>query len=354
MERAGRPPALRQSATGARVDALICSRPGTLELVQLPAPSAQPDTALVRPSRVGVCGTDYHIYEGKHPFLQYPRVMGHELAVRIVEVPGGAGFSPGETCVVNPYISCGDCIACRAGRPNCCVAISVLGVHRDGGMAELLAVPVTNLVRADGLSADACACVEFLAIGAHAVRRASVGRGDNVLVVGTGPIGLGAALFATLSGARVTVQDRDAERAEAAQSLIGATAISASDAIDEAGRASALGDGFDVVFDATGNPAAMEKGFDLVAHAGRYVLVSVVTDSITFRDPDFHRKEMTLFASRNATTEDFARVIAAIGEGRVPVERLITHRTSLEEAARDIPHWATDKTGLVKAVIEIG
>jgi 2-desacetyl-2-hydroxyethyl bacteriochlorophyllide A dehydrogenase len=221
-------------------------------------------------------------------------------------------------------------------------------------MAQLLSLPARNLVRADGLSADACACVEFLSIGAHAVRRGAVKNGDNVLVVGTGPIGLGVALFATLSGANVAVEDRDAERAAAGQSLIGAAARSTSDGLDEAGRALTERDGFDVVFDATGSQAAMEKGFDRVAHAGRYVLVSVVTDSITFRDPDFHRKEMALLASRNATTEDFERVIAAISGGQVPVERLITHRTSLKDAARDIPHWATHKAGLVKAVIEIG
>ena len=114
------------------------------------------------------------------------------------------------------------------------------------------------------------------------------------------------------------------------------------------------GDGFDVVFDATGSQAAMERGFDFVAHGGRYVLVSVIKDTVTFTDPDFHRKEMTLFGSRNATTEDFHRVIGAIRSGDVPVDRLITHRTSLADAVDDIPVWATQKTGLIKALIEIG
>jgi threonine dehydrogenase-like Zn-dependent dehydrogenase len=113
------------------------------------------------------------------------------------------------------------------------------------------------------------------------------------------------------------------------------------------------GDGFDVVIDATGNQQAMEKGFDFVAHGGRYVLVSVIKESITFMDPDFHRKEMTLYGSRNATGEDFKRVIAAIRGGDVPVDRLITHRTSLAEAVRNIPLWATQKTDLIKALIEV-
>jgi 2-desacetyl-2-hydroxyethyl bacteriochlorophyllide A dehydrogenase len=230
----------------------------------------------------------------------------------------------------------------------------VLGVHQDGGLAGLLSVPSGNLIRAQGLTVDECATVEFLAIGAHAVRRGGVKSRDKVLVVGAGPIGLGVALFSRLSGGTVSVLDRDAERSAVAQALIGVSAIpSESNAADGASR-DALSNDFDVVFDATGNPSAMEKGFDYIAHGGRYVLVSVVKGPITFMDPDFHRKEMTLFASRNATAEDFERVIAAIRSGEVPVSRLITHRASLAEAFCNIPVWATQKSGLIKALIEIG
>jgi threonine dehydrogenase-like Zn-dependent dehydrogenase len=174
---------------------------------------------------VGICGTDYHIFEGKHPFLTYPRVMGHELAVEVIEAPAESGRSAGEVCVVNPYLSCGCCIACLAGKPNCCANISVLGVHQDGGLVGLLSVPAGNLIRAQGLTADECAAVEFLSIGAHAVRRAAVTSRDRVLVVGAGPIGLGVALFARLSGGSVAIFDRDAEQASAAQFIAGVVAI---------------------------------------------------------------------------------------------------------------------------------
>ncbi len=335
-------------------DALVCDEPGRLRLERRPIPRLAPGDVLVRPRRIGVCGTDYHIYEGKHPFLQYPRVMGHELAVEVVEAPAGSRLQAGEVFAVNPYISCGTCIACRNGKPNCCVQIAVLGVHKDGGMTGLLAVPERNLVPVPGLTVDQAALVEFLAIGAHAVRRGNVGPADRALVVGAGPIGLGVALFAGLSGASVAVLDRDAGRSATARSLAGATTFTA----DEAGLADldahTSGEGFDVVFDATGSPAAMEKGFDHVAHGGRYVLVSVVKDTILFRDPDFHRKELTLLGSRNATSEDFTRVIEAIRAGWVPSERLITHRTDLAGAVADIPRWANDKAGLIKALIETG
>ncbi len=334
------------------MDALVCSEPGALLFDRRPAPLPDQRNALVRPRRIGICGTDYHIYEGKHPFLQYPRVMGHELAVEVVTAPASSGFAPGEICVVNPYLSCGHCVACRAGKPNCCANISVLGVHQDGGMVELLSLPVTNLIHAEGLTTDQCATVEFLAIGAHAVRRGAVGKGDRVLVVGAGPIGLGVSIFARLSGGSVSVVDRDPARAEAARSIAGVTAIDGDPA--KAVVEMTDGDGFDVVFDATGSASAMQAGFNYVAPGGRYVLVSVVRETITFSDPDFHRKEMTLLGSRNATAVDFDRVIAAIRAGQVPVDRLITHRTNLAGAVRDLPIWAGEKNGLIKALIEIG
>lgn len=220
-------------------------------------------------------------------------------------------------------------------------------------MAGLLCVPPENLIPAGGLSADACATVEFLAIGAHAVRRGQVTDRDRVLVVGAGPIGLGAALFARLSGAAVSIYDRDSERAAEVSAIVGAEAIPADDDVSKAVAAVTDHEGFDVVFDATGNANAMGRGFELVAHGGRYVLVSVVKGNITFADADFHRKEMTLLGSRNATAIDFERVMAGIRDGKVPTDRLITHRTSLIDAVSNIPLWATEKRGLIKALVSL-
>jgi len=335
------------------VEALVCREPGKLQIEQRPAPQSSKEHALVRPRRVGICGTDFHIFEGKHPFLKYPRVMGHELAVEIIDAPPGSVLSTGDSCVVNPYLSCGHCVACRLGKPNCCANISVLGVHQDGGMVRAFSVRASSLIRADGLSVDQSATVEFLAIGAHAVRRGAVTGRDRVLVVGAGPIGMGVALFARLAGGAVTVFDAVPERTASAVALLFVDALPAGGGVVEGARAFTSGDGFDIVFDATGSQLAMEQGFDLVAHGGRYVLVSVVKETITFADPDFHRKEMTLLGSRNATNEDFQRVIAAIRGGHVPVDRLISHRTSLANAAWEIPVWATQKAGLIKAIIEV-
>ena len=333
---------------------LICMTPGQLELVERPKPEAGPGQVLVRVRRIGICGTDYHIYEGNQPFLSYPRVMGHELAVEVVANRTGRGPGVGKICVVNPYLSCGACVACRRGKPNCCTHLQVLGVHRDGGMTEYLALPSDNLIVADDLNPDECAMVEFLAIGAHAVRRGSVASIDRALIVGAGPIGLGTALFASLSGAAVTIVDRDPERLAAAVEVVPRSqALLADDNVAGMLAQHTDGDGYDVVFDATGSRASIEGGFDYVAQGGRYVLVSIVKGDIAFTDAEFHRKELTLMGSRNATNEDFDRVIGAFRSGQIHLDDWITRRTTLSGAAIDIGRWAADKRGLIKAMITV-
>lgn len=336
------------------MQALVCLKPEELRLGERPDPRPAAGEVLVGVRRVGICGTDYHIYEGSHPFLEYPRVMGHELAAEVIEAPRQSALRPGQLVIVNPYVSCGECVACRKGRPNCCMHIAVLGVHRDGGMSTYLSVPEGNLYPADGLTADQAATVEFLAIGAHGVGRAGQIRGARTLVIGVGPIGIGAAIFAGIAGAEVTLMDRDAARlAEAAVLTSAAASIAAGPESAAAVTAATGGDGFDVVIDATGNRASMETGFGFVAHAGTYVLLSVVRETISFADPEFHKRETTLLASRNALRSDFERVVAAIGSGHVPVGKLVTHRTTLAGAVTDLPRWASQKQGLIKALIEV-
>ncbi len=337
------------------MQAVVCRQPGEVALEERPEPVRGEAEVLVGVRRIGLCGTDFHIFEGSHPYLNYPRIIGHEFSGEVLEAPAGSDLKAGQTVVINPYVSCGTCIACRNGKPNCCVKIAVLGVHRDGGCCERISVPAGNLYPARGLTVDQAASTEFLAIGAHAVARSQVKAGARALVIGAGPIGLGAALFAGIAGADVTIMDRDAARlAFAVENAIARRSIIADDSVDARVSEVTRGEGFDLVFDATGNRASMESAFRHVAHGGTLVLVSVVTENVTFSDPEFHKREMTVMGSRNATRADFERVIAAIESGRVPLAKLITHRTSLSGAILDLPRWTREKTGLVKALVEIG
>ncbi|WFP78125.1 zinc-binding alcohol dehydrogenase family protein [Mesorhizobium sp. WSM4906] len=336
--------------------AVVCRSPGDLVLEDRTEPGAPPPGwARIAVSHVGICGTDYHIFEGKHPFLAYPRIMGHEVSGTVVERGEGVDLSVGEPVIINPYLACGECIACRHGKPNCCVSIEVLGVHRDGAMCDEILVPAQNLYPANGLSLADAAAVEFLAIGAHAVRRSLASPGQRTLVIGAGPIGLGTALFARIAGLDVSLLDMSTERLGFAQSELGFAALDGSKAqATELVRQATGGEGFDLVFDATGNTQSVQSAFAHVAHGGTLVLVSVVKDDITFSDPEFHKREMTLVGSRNALHADFDHVAASIRDGAVPLAKLVTHRTTLAGTPRDLARWAHEKSGLIKAVIEVG
>jgi 2-desacetyl-2-hydroxyethyl bacteriochlorophyllide A dehydrogenase len=336
------------------MQALICREPGRLELVERPAPTPEPGEVVVRIRRVGICGTDFHIYAGQHPYLAYPRVMGHELAGEVADTNGTARLRIGQLVYINPYLACRACHACRRGRPNCCMHLRVLGVHTDGGMVEFLCVPEANVQPADGLSLDQAAMVEFLAVGAHAVRRSLATARDRVLVIGAGPIGLGVVAAATGQGCDTTVLDLREQRLAVCRDAFGITQTVLADNEAET-RLSELtsGDLFDVVIDATGNAASIERGVAYVAHAGAYVLVSVVKGAISFADPEFHKREMTLLGSRNALADDFADVVAAIAAGRLPTARLSTHHGSLADLPEAMPRWMRPETGVVKALLEL-
>ncbi len=304
--------------------------------------------------RAGVCGTDLHIFEGTQPYLEYPRVIGHELAGVIDEIDGESGFEPGRPVAIIPYLSCGTCVACRRGKTNCCQRLGVLGVHLDGGMADYVCVPQSNLVAADCVTLDQAAMAEFLAIGAHAVRRGGVQRGDRVLVVGAGPIGIGCLIFAKLRGVTVTALDSREDRLGFCAREIGADRCVQAGCNVKSELACLTGDEFfDCVFDATGNVDAMNAGFDYVAHGGAYVLVSIVREIISFSDPEFHKRETTLLSSRNATRQDFDEVMAALAAGRIPTGALNTHRAILSEAPDLFPIWIKPETGVIKAILEI-
>jgi 2-desacetyl-2-hydroxyethyl bacteriochlorophyllide A dehydrogenase len=299
---------------------------------------------LVDTASVGICGTDYHIFEGKHPFLEYPRVIGHELSGHVAA--DAPGWAKGQLVVVNPYVSCGTCHACTRGKPNCCMAIGVLGVHRDGGMCTRFAVPSGNLYPADGLSPRQAAMVEFLAIGAHAVARSGVAKGDLVLVTGAGPIGLGTALFARLAGATVHLLDTSATRLTAARTGFGF------DAIFQPGQTLPAPDGYDVVFDATGHAGAIEAGFAHVAHGGTYVLVSVVKDQIAFSDPEFHKREMRLIGSRNALKADFETVMAALRDGRIDAAKLESEVLRLDALPTRFSELVANRDSIIKVIVD--
>ena len=337
------------------MQALVCTTPGTFEYQEKTYPGHLENHALLKIKRIGICGTDLHAFEGTQPYFNYPRILGHELAGELAEDPGVPGFSKGDIVTFIPYFNCGKCIACRKGKPNCCVDIKVSGVHIDGGMVEYLSVPSYSLVKGEGLGYDDLALIEPLSIGAHSISRANVQPGEFVLVIGAGPIGMGIMEFARIKGANVMAMDTNESRLAFCKNNLNiehTVNASSSQAGDEI-KAITNGDWPDVVIDATGNVFAITNGFKYMSHGGRYVLVGLQKGDICFSHPEFHKREATLMSSRNATRKDFEYVIQCIKQGLVKPSNYITHRTTFQQVLTEFPSWLIPSTGVIKAVVEM-
>jgi 2-desacetyl-2-hydroxyethyl bacteriochlorophyllide A dehydrogenase len=331
-------------------------KPGQFAATQdAPEPVLAPGEALVRVHRIGVCGTDLHAFAGKQPFFSYPRVLGHELGVEVID-PGSEphGLKRGDRCSVEPYLNCQRCVACRRGKPNCCTELKVMGVHIDGGMRPLLAVPARKLHRSDKLNYEQLALIETLGIGAHAVERAEVKPADTVLVIGAGPIGLSVIQFVLVTGATLAVMDVSDPRLAFCRDQLGVKHTLAPGA-DMPAQLKAIfgGDLPTIVIDATGNPKSMAGTFDLPAHGGRIVFVGLFQGDVSFNDPNFHRRELTLCASRNALPGTFRDIIALVEAGRVNTQPWITHRFTLADTPTVFPRDIAGNPAVLKAMIEV-
>ena len=314
--------------------AIQLEKPLHFRLIDIPEPDAPlAGEALVRVHRIGICGTDLSGYLGKMPFYSYPRIPGHELGVEVLAVGEGVtNVKPGDSCSVEPYMNNPQSFASQRGRTNCCEDLQVLGVHTDGGMRPRFKLPARKLHKATKLSMEQLALVETLAIGCHAVVRCAPQPGANLIVM-----------------------DMVASRLEFCRHSMGVKqTILAGDGKEEQ-TLREMTDGHlpTIVVDATGSAKSMSQALNYVGHTGKLVFVGITTDNVSFPHPLMHRREMTLFASRNAMPEDFERIINLIETGVIDTRPWITHRTNFDELIGQFPSYTKPETGVIKAVVEV-
>jgi (R,R)-butanediol dehydrogenase / meso-butanediol dehydrogenase / diacetyl reductase len=294
-------------------------------------PTPGPGETLLRVRRVGICGTDLHIFQG-HLDHRIPRggVIGHETLAEIAEAPSASGFGSGERVVVEPLRTCGACRACRMGAAYLCYRLRVLGVEEPGGMQDYWAVPTDRLLRVPTtLSDDEAAVIEPLAVATHDVRRAEVKPGDAVLVFGGGPIGALIAMVARHRGARVVVAEVNPFRVE----MLGKLGL---DVVGPGRDLKAFvdewtgGDGADVVFEVTGNPAAVKAMTDLVRVWGTISMVAIHGEPLPVDLYRFFARELTMHGSRLYSRGDWEEAIRLAAAGAVTLAALVSRKIPLE------------------------
>jgi threonine dehydrogenase-like Zn-dependent dehydrogenase len=253
-----------------------------MEVVDVPEPDAAgPGELIVRPESVGLCGSDFHYFHGDigltdDPDQLYPRIQGHEFSAIVVDVGPGCppGFAAGQRVAVWPVSACGHCRCCRIGRENACENISLIGIHVDGALQELLRVPAHQAFPV-ALDERLAAFVEPMSIAVRTVVRGRVEPEEHVVVLGAGPIGHAVAIAALDRGAKVLLADRVTERLDRSGSDADLAFFEAGDDLETRTREWAGGELPEVVVEATGAKEPMRLALDLVAAAGRIVVVGL-------------------------------------------------------------------------------
>jgi 2-desacetyl-2-hydroxyethyl bacteriochlorophyllide A dehydrogenase len=301
-------------------------KPGTA-----PVPRPGQREALLRVRRVGICGTDLHIFQG-HLDHRVPRggIIGHETFAEIAEPPQWSDFKVGDRVVVEPLSFCGKCRACRMGASYICYDLKVLGVDLPGGMQEYWAVPGERLLRVpDTLADDHAALIEPLAVATHDVRRAGVKADDAVLVFGGGPIGTLIALVCRQRGARVAVAEVNPFRVEMLQTL-GLPPVGPGTDVVRFAEEWTGGAGVDVAFEVTGSPAAVRTMTDVVRVWGTISLVAIHAEPMPVNLYRMFARELTMHGSRLYAREDWEEAIRLAASGAVPLAPLVSRRIPLE------------------------
>jgi 2-desacetyl-2-hydroxyethyl bacteriochlorophyllide A dehydrogenase len=316
---------------------------------------AGPGEVKVRVVRVGLCGSDLNTFRGFNPLVSLPRVPGHEIGGEVVAVGKGVQrCRVGDRVVVIPYTACGECSSCRNGRPNACRNNQTLGIQRDGALSASVVVPEAKALVCNPLSFDHLAVVEPLTVGMHAARRAAIGVGEQVIVMGCGIIGLGATAAAAAMGGRVTAVDIDDRKRDIALAC-GAAHFVNSREQDLAKIAADMDDGRGpaAVIEAVGSDQTFVEAVRLVAFTGRVVYVGYAKKPVCYETASFVMKELDIRGSRNATAADFMAVLSLIEQRRYPVDRLISAHYPFAAAGQAFSDWAADPGGVTKILIDV-
>lgn len=327
--------------------------PGEVDVVEVEDPRPRPGEALLRVRYAGICGSDVQTFRGTQPFASYPRVPGHEFSAEILEINGSSeDLAVGDVVTGVPYFQDGTCYSCRRGLINACERNETMGVHRDGAFQELITMPLERLHRARGVDPRDLAIVEPFSIGYHAVLRADVAEGERVLVLGAGAIGLLTMIAARTRGAEVWIADVVASRLEVATTLGAAGTVDlAQETVDSVVQAATGGDGFDVVFEATGLPISFLNAIEAAAFGARLVLIGNGTREVTLNQSALIKKELDVLGSRNSRGV-FETLIDLLERGVVDVSPLRTKIVPLTEAKQALEDAAAGATDDIKVLIE--
>ncbi|WP_371381205.1 zinc-binding alcohol dehydrogenase family protein [Sporomusa aerivorans] len=334
---------------------ILIREPGNIEYINQEIPVPKKDEALLKLLYGGICGSDLGTYRGTFVYSSYPRIPGHEFSAEIVEIgPNDKGLKKGMVVTANPYFNCRECYSCTRGLVNCCMDNQTMGAQRDGAFSQYITMPVDRIYAGKGLSAKTLALIEPFCISYHGVKRAKVQQGENVLIIGSGTIGVLAMVAAKLFGANVYVSDTQQEKLNYALQLGADGAILNDSPENFTAKVNEItkGNGFDVTIEAVGLPSTFQNCIDAAAFGGRVVLIGIAKQNLDFNFTVIQKKELTVLGSRNAIKEDFEQLIDIVGGGKVDLEKIVTNVYSANDAVQAFADFDKNAGNMLKVILQ--
>ena len=336
--------------------AIYINAPGEVEIRDVNLPERKKGEVLLKLLYGGICGSDLGSYRGTFAYFSYPRIPGHEFSAEVLEVDDDNefGIKPGMIVTCNPYFNCGHCYSCEHGTVNACMDNQTMGCQRDGAFQEYITMPLERVYDGKGMNPKTLAAIEPFCISYHGVSRAGVSKGDKVLVVGAGTIGVLAAVAAKAKGAVVFLSDISEEKLKIAETfgIDGTILNDSSENFSEAVSRITQGNGFDVTIEAVGLPSTFQNCIDAACFGGRVVLIGVGKENLDFNFTLIQKKELNIFGSRNALKKDFLELIDLVNKGAVPLEKIITNVYSFDEAPKAFRDFSENRGSMLKVMLD--
>lgn len=309
---------------------------------------------LIRVKAAGICGSDVHAYSGTHPFRKPPMVLGHEVSGKVVEVGKGVTqFHPGDRVTVEPQKSCGNCTYCKEGSYHLCTSKVMAGVEGwTGSFAEYFLAPESRVYRLpEQVNYDLGVLAEPLAVGVHAVRISRMQLNENVVVLGTGPIGLCAAIAAQETGHKhVFCTDVNDFRLKKAREFGILTVNVERESVETKSKKYAP-DGFDVAILTVTSVQVVNQALQLVRRGGRVIIVSVFTSDIPINLGLVQNREIRIEGSNTYTREDFMQSLSILSN-RKELEQIITHHIGFDGINKAMEELTSSETQALKIIVQ--
>ena len=336
----------------------VMTAPGRIELRERPEPIPGPSQVLIRIRRIGICGSDIHVFHGQHPYTSYPIVQGHEISGAISQVGAQVDdFAVGDTVTVMPQVTCGTCYPCRHGMYHICESLAVMGFQVDGAAQERLAIDATQVIGVPrGTSMDWAAMVEPLAVGVHALDRGGGAQDRNVLVLGAGTIGNLTAQVARASGARaVMVTDTSEYRLNKARACGIDYAVNPGEADLQDAVAESFGpDRADLILECVGAQATITQAVEIARKGTTIVVVGVFGEKPTVDLGLVQDRELGLVGTLMYRRADYERAVELVSAGSVCLDPLITHRFPFAQYLEAYRTIVAAQGETMKVIVELG